>query len=565
MKDVRSNEETVTIFGVKYLHLRLPNGDDLYVTEYGLPFVGNLLPENVWLDREWFAANSVRLSRLGKNAAATSSSYKVRTKPWRGRSIDVVFKWNRMGQDIPGSWDDEMLWHAEFNSPYEEFALLLEMRNTAYESAGRIRTHKPLAIYVPHERGDLFRLGRKEYKMRSKVGNHDEIALDMLRSYGVVYEWIKGVDVVEAYHQGVIGENVVDALTHQVEREMRHKGFTVTDYKPHHIIVRPMRDGGVLKQRDGKIAYAVVDFELLQRTDGRESVIKQSRRREYLREQAHRFDEDLSIPVPPHLKRVSIMGVDYIYGLAESTNGALWVVGRDPRLFDYFLPERWRQTPRTKLSVTDTVFHTVTKDAVQLVWKVSRVGQVPDTDPSRSEERRIRDYGYNSPFEEVAISVDLSRKGIPTTYPRAIYMSGSDRVPSDVSTDTRRFVLHSDLLTPKGGAILRSDRDYTIIWGYWNKPDDALAKDDRDHYRAVDALRAFREGILSETTYVKLMNHIRKTLRRHGVEDLNFRGNHILISIDSSGRTVMGRHGMPEARICSFELLKRLAVKQTGQ
>lgn len=564
MEDIRDKGERVTVFGVEYLHLRLPDGDDLYVTEYGLPFVGNLLPENVCTDREWFNKNSIRLSRLGKRTAATSCSYKVRTKPWQGKSIDVVFKWNRMGQDIPGSWDDDRLWHTEFNTPYEEFALLLEMRDTAYESPSRIRTHKPLAIYVPHQQGDLFRLGRKDYKMQRKMDNHDEVDLDMLRSYGVIYEWVKGIDVVEAHHQGLIGENVVAALTHQVEREMRHKGFTVTDYKPQHIIVRPVRDGGVLKQRDGKVAYAMVDFELLQRTAGRESVIKQSRRREYLREQSHRFDEDLSIPLPPHLKMVSIMGVDYIYGLAESTNGALWVVGRNPHLFDYFLPERWRQTPRTKLSATDRVFHTVTKDDIQLVWKVSRVGQTPVTDPFRPEEKRIRGYGYNSPFEEVALSVDLSRKGIPTTYPRAIYVSGRKHGLPHSPTDKSRFTSHCSLRTPEGDAILQKDREYTIIWGFWNKPDDVLAKEDGNYYRALDALQAFREGILSEDVYIQLMDHVRKTLLENAVEDLNFRGKHILISMDGTGRIVTDRSGLPEARICNYDLLRQFAPGAIG-
>jgi len=185
-------------------------------------------------------------------------------------------------------------------------------------------------------------------------------------------------------------------------------------------------------------------------------------------------------------------------------------------------------------------------------------------DPFRPEERQIRDYGYNSPFEEVALSVDLSRKGIPTTYPRAIYMSGRERRLSDVSSDNRRFATHSDLLTPGGGAILRRDREYTIIWGFWNKPDDVLAEDDRDHYRAVDALQAFREGILSEKVYIGLMDHVRKTLRENGVEDLNFRGNHILISLDSTSQIVTDKSGMPEARICNFELLKQSAPGATG-
>ena len=35
------------VFGVSYRHLSLPGGEDLYVTEHGLPFVENLLPENI--------------------------------------------------------------------------------------------------------------------------------------------------------------------------------------------------------------------------------------------------------------------------------------------------------------------------------------------------------------------------------------------------------------------------------------------------------------------------------------------------------------------------------------
>ena len=42
-----------------------------------------------------------------------------------------------------------------------------------------------------------------------------------------------------------------------------------------------------------------------------------------------------------------------------------------------------------------------------------------------------------------------------------------------------------------------------------------------------------------------------------GIEDLNFRGNHILLSVDSSGQLVKDHKGIPEIRICTFELLKK--------
>ena len=70
------------------------------------------------------------------------------------------------------------------------------------------------------------------------------------------------------------------------------------------------------------------------------------------------------------------------------------------------------------------IYETVTKDNVHLVWRVSRVGQIPDADPFVRREKRILDYGYNSPFQEFSIAMELSRKGMETTYPRAIYMTG---------------------------------------------------------------------------------------------------------------------------------------------
>ncbi len=85
----------ITVLGVKYLHLRVQDGTDLYITEHGLPFTKCLLPENHWADDAWMKRNSVRLP-------GTSALFRVTTKEVDGRSKDIVVKWNRMGQDIPG-------------------------------------------------------------------------------------------------------------------------------------------------------------------------------------------------------------------------------------------------------------------------------------------------------------------------------------------------------------------------------------------------------------------------------------------------------------------------------
>ena len=104
----------IRVFDVDYYHLSLQGGDDLYITEHGLPFIENLLPENYWTDKEWFKTHSEKLR-------GTSTLYKITTKEINSKSNDIVLKWNRMGQDIPGSFDLKEL-NIEFNSPFDEFA-----------------------------------------------------------------------------------------------------------------------------------------------------------------------------------------------------------------------------------------------------------------------------------------------------------------------------------------------------------------------------------------------------------------------------------------------------------
>jgi hypothetical protein len=543
------NITKIRLFGVDYQHLKLRGGDDLYVTQYGMSCIDNLLPENFWTDEAWFQNHSRRLR-------GTSTVYKVTTKEVAGRSKDIVIKWNRMGQDIPGSIDLKEL-NVEFNSPFEEFALVTEFRDINHESEGRIFTHKPLAIYVPMTHIDLERLGRKTYKMEAIISSHNGIELDIFRNYAVIYEWIKGIDAVQAFEQKFISENDMARLTLQSEQEAKRKGFMVGDSKPHHIIVRPNKDGKLARDRNGQILYAMVDFELLKRTPERERQVRKSKRQAYLEKQVHRFDVREPLDFPPNLKPVLIMGVDYVYGLVEETGGALWVVGKDPALFDYFLPEKWRETPRTKQSVFDQVYRTITKDNIQLVWKVSRVGELPDIDPFNEDENKILEYGYNSPFEEVALAIELNNIGVQTTYPRAIYMAASRSEMDESLCDDKRYKSHAHLVTPDGKSILRKNHDYIIFWGYWNGPDEVLAVRDESPCHGIDALLAYRKGFIDKEMYLKLMELTREKLTSIGIEDLNLRGKHILLSVDNSRRLVKNSDNIPEIRISNFELLKK--------
>jgi hypothetical protein len=520
-----------------------------------VPFAECLLPENFWTDEDWFHTHAVKLS-------GTSSVYRIVTKRAKGIQRTIVLKWNRMGQDVPAGEDDIELTTAAFNSPFEEFALVNELRGAVSASEMKLFVHKPLAIFVRPERVELWKVGRRRHMMQAIIEKHVEIELDMYRSYGVVYDWLKGLDAAEACRQGLIDDGLMEALTLGAEARLRKQGFEVKDSKPQHVIVRPRKDGSLLKDRTGEILYGVVDFELLTRTPDRERIVRDQRRKEYLRRQRDRFACRERARMPRHLKLVTVMDVDYVFGRCETTDGQLWVVGRDPGLFEYFLPERWEKEPRTRLSAYSEIFHTLTRDNVNLVWKASKVGVSPDVDPFREDERRILEHGYNSPFEEVSLAMCLNRAGVPTVYPRAIYMTGVKTEVTDALADDRRFRNHESLLTPDGSRILRRDRDYILIWGYWNGPDERLADErladeDGNYYRGVSALRALREGLISQETYVGLLQDVRNRLRDAGVEDLNLRGSHILLSLlGSTGHLITDGRGKPEVRICSFELLK---------
>ena len=168
---VDDTHEIEKILDVYYLHLKVRKDEDLYVTLYGISFLQHLKPQNYLTDRNWFTRHSVRLS-------GTGCSYRVTTKKLGGIQKIFVLKWNRMGQAIPHDEEFEMFAGAEFNSPFEEFSLVMEVRNSKYESPGMIITQKPLAIYVPSERVELWKTGRKNYLMQEKIENHTTLSSD---------------------------------------------------------------------------------------------------------------------------------------------------------------------------------------------------------------------------------------------------------------------------------------------------------------------------------------------------------------------------------------------------
>lgn len=543
--------ELVRQLGVGYVHIRTRDRGDLYLTRYGLPFLQHLMPSN-WYAGGWFRQHRERLK-------GTSTVYRLPTRPIEGRSLELVVKWSRVGQDVPIETKVlENMLNAEFNSPFEEFALVEELRSGRYGSPDiRLLTHRPLAIYAPPDRFQLWQTGRSKEKINRKIRKHPGVELDILRQYIMIYEWIKGIDAAEAFEQLQRPTEDLHQFTADVIEHMRLKGFEVADMKPAHMIVRKTNDGFLLRRR-GEIAYALVDFELLRRTPQHEEEIARLKRAEYLKRQRDRFSADRAAPMPVFLRRVNIMDVEYISGHVESTGGHLWVVGKDAGLFDFFQPERWRKTRQRRLSDSHQVFYTRTKDNVHLVWKTSRVGERPEPGDAHEDAEGMIGMGFNSPFEEFAYAMELNRRGVPTTYPRAIYMTGSRSEHADVLVDRRRFSSHRGLRMAPRMPILRPDHDYIKIWGFWNGPDELLATRDDLRYRSLDARRALNEGLLNEQEVEELVLKQIAMLADAGFEAVSLAGHHLLLSIDSAGNFVRDRYGDVEIRLCNFEFVRPL-------
>ena len=157
-----------------------------------------------------------------------------------------------------------------FNNPFEEFGRLWRLRMN--RRGPRLLTKRPLAIYSPPEILPLWQHGRSEYaaSMEREAIAHEQILgrakveLDPNRSYFTIYEWIVGSDASSFFQAGQLSEEWMTRLTEESTADLLANGMIVLDHKPAHIIIRRNRSGSDwVRWHDGRIAYALVDFELL--------------------------------------------------------------------------------------------------------------------------------------------------------------------------------------------------------------------------------------------------------------------------------------------------------------
>jgi hypothetical protein len=281
-------------------------------------------------------------------------------------------------------------------------------------------------------------------------------------------------------------------FTAAADAELRSKGFVVADHKPTHLIVR-VKNGKLRRRRDGQILYGVVDYELLNRTPEHDQAVGYARRSNYFVFERDRFLPRATASFSSHQNPMNVFGVEYVYGSTASTQGQLWVVGRDPELFSYFSPERWRHK-QIRMSPKIEAYYVQTKDRIHLLWKVSNVGERPSHGEDDSRSEQLVRHGFNSPFEEFALAVEMAHKGLGTVHPRAIYATGTVAAVPGFVADIRRFEQMHSCLCPDGQPVLQADHDYITIWGYWRGLEDAEACTDVPRWTSIDVAQACRAG-----------------------------------------------------------------------
>jgi len=560
----------VNVLGVVYAHVKTSNGGDLYLTRFAEQFQEHFDSPN-WYEASWFNTHKIKLK-------GTGSVYKLPTKEVDGTSLDLVVKNCRVGEDVPlDTHTLQEFCDAEFNSPWEEFSLVMEMREGRYGPRElKINTQRPMVIYVPPEIMQMWQSGRSKAKINRIRARHPGIDLDILKQYKMIYEWIEGYNLPEVFEHIAVDAservNHLKTLNDHVMSDLDKKGYLVADMKPEHIIISEydierIKEIGQAQASDSSKEqiyylynlidiekYSLVDYELLLRTSKHEDEVKASRRHSYLDDQRDRF---IPTPMPDHLTNMEIFGVPYIYGHAESTGGHLWVVGKNARLFDYFLPERWRKTPSIKLSETKEVFYTITKDNIHLVWETSRVGEMPDEEGERYNPK-IREFGINSPFEEFAIAHQLNQLGISCVYVRAIYMTGTSKI--EMSSDTRRYESHKNILDPEGNPILQENHNYITIRGYYNGPDQWVAQQKGPLYVPVNLARAVTKGLIDETQCRMLLNKVRENLKDIGYDGSLLKHNDLLLATNDKSEIMRDSTGNPLIIICNFELIWKIPL-----
>jgi hypothetical protein len=263
-------------------------------------------------------------------------------------------------------------------------------------------------------------------------------------------------------------------------------------------------------------------------------------RRQYWRHVYERLDDANISTMPSELKSLKVKGISYVFGTTPN-GGKLWVVGNNHKLFDYFLPEKWRSRDRIRLSSKNEVYHSVTPDNIHLVYKRSRVGILPKINPLDEVESPIAQHGYNSPFEEVFIAEYLRENGISATHPRAIYRTGQRSTMVRFNLDAQRYDAAAHLLTPEENPekILSDQHDYYVLWGCWRGIDPERGYlPGSEHWGLTTISQALDDEIISADEATGIMRHTLARLEKRHMADMFIGKYDFLLSFNDDMQTL---------------------------
>ena len=549
----------LSLLGVDFWKHCPASGGELYLTRYGRPFLAQLDPAQ-WYAPDWFESHRQRL-------VGTSVIYRVETRPVHGRALDLVVRFNRVGERVPVDTVTLCQFvHADFNSPHEEFSLLMDLRAGRFGPSGlRIHTQKPLAIFVPPGRLALWQTGRMEHKIAAKIARHPGVELDILRDYLVVFGWVNGLDATQMANaldlEGAVRERFLTETVSFVTEQLAQKGFRVLDMKPAHVILRRQRNGSLLRDAQGGLVYALVDYELLDRTPEYEESLRRHDPTGGPPAKAASVPAD-NPPAPPHhVQPHQILGVPYLYGRAASTGGRLWVVGRDPDEFNYFLPERWQGTPSRQLAREREVYLTRTKDQRYVVWRVSAFSGAA-AKPGAAPEHAA---APNTPFDEFSIAYQLRQAGVNTVRPLAIYATGHGSDPPPTPQSAQVVPRFGPQHTPDGEPLLDGSQTYLTLWEFWWGGQHEAARDGaRPHGGPLNLPHIVETGLLQPEAAQTILRDAQSQIQSAGMDPATVKLDHLLLCWREGEGLQREPDGTFRWALCNVEQMRPATPAQTA-
>jgi hypothetical protein len=132
-------------------------------------------------------------------------------------------------------------------------------------------------------------------------------------------------------------------------------------------------------------------------------------------------------------------------------------------------------------------------------------------------------------------------------------MTGSLKI--EVSADPRKYRSHQDIVDIDGSPVLAAEHNYITIQGYYNGPDDWVAKREGPLLKPVDLARAVGRKLMDDRECTRLQQGVVERLAGAGYDGSLLKPNDLLIALDDHGGIVREKSGEPDVVICNFEVI----------